>query len=235
MKRHILISVIAAIVIAAGVAGMSAFEAHVVNVTAHIENALSVIPEGLEYGTVFPQEKLNSHISVSLSESFSAMDQDRVGNVDYVIKQRPKPRPQYANLIGAEAAQKWCFDNYPETEFVPASQEWTAFLQNCYPSLCPYLSKHPDNIPAPGNDSTVAAFHDPFDPANYFYGKLLKFGPSGTTINNDPADIITIDLDVPCFQGQCAQDWSHSGWELPKDLESETFGCDLLVEVTNID
>ena len=32
----------------------------------------------------------------------------------------------------------------------------------------------------------------------------------------------------------CAQDWTHHGWELPAELESVIFGCDLWIEVTSI-
>ena len=58
MKKNIILSFIALVAVVAGVAGMAAFEAHVINVTAHIENALKVVPAGgeLTFGTVFPQE-----------------------------------------------------------------------------------------------------------------------------------------------------------------------------------
>src|SRR3989338_8563757 len=49
-----------------------AFEAHVVNVTATIENALNVPIGSIEFGTVFPQEKLDQTFDVSLSDSFLA-------------------------------------------------------------------------------------------------------------------------------------------------------------------
>ncbi len=63
--------------IIAGAAAFSAFEAHVVNVTATINNALDVPVEaqGLSFGTVFPQEKLDQNFNVSLSSSFNAQTQ----------------------------------------------------------------------------------------------------------------------------------------------------------------
>jgi len=57
-KKKILFALGAVIAIAGGIAAMSAYEAHVINVTAHIENALSVTPEEMIFGTVFPQEYL---------------------------------------------------------------------------------------------------------------------------------------------------------------------------------
>jgi len=66
----------------------AAFEAHVVNVTATIENALSVPIEAIDFGTVFPQERLDRYIDVALSQSF--IDEDRVDDVEYIIRQKPK-------------------------------------------------------------------------------------------------------------------------------------------------
>lgn len=209
----------------------AAFEAHVVNVTAKIENALFVHPESLEYGTVFPQEHLDTSFFITFSESFSERDQTRVGKVDYVVKQKPQ-----------------CMDaqgNFPQV----GEDENGNFVcpqgSTMRPLLCPYLSKHPDGIPSTGsnanNDIGVPAFHDPFATSSYAYGKLVKL-PS---IGNDPSDTWTIDLAVPCFKGACAQDWAdfvHSLnpnadpalYELDPLLEHEVFGCDLWVEVTKI-
>lgn len=67
---------------------VSGFEASIVNVTARIENALSVDTKALDFGTVFPQEYMKLPINVTLSDSFLA--EDRVDDVEYVIKQKPK-------------------------------------------------------------------------------------------------------------------------------------------------
>jgi hypothetical protein len=66
----------------------AAFEAHVINVTARIENALTVPVKFLEYGTVFPQEYLLKDLDISLSGSF--LTEDRVDDVEYFIRQKPK-------------------------------------------------------------------------------------------------------------------------------------------------
>ena len=89
------------------------------------------------------------------------------------------------------------------------------------------------------NDTAVPAFHDPFDPANFATGRIEKFG-------FDVGDTWVIDLAVPCFEGQCAQDWDDfvlnlnpaadpDEYKLPQSLESEVFGCDLWFEVTDIE
>lgn len=213
----------------------AAFEAHVVNVTATIENALYVHPQSLEYGTVFPQEHLDSSFFITFSQSFSATSQRRVGKIDYVVKQKPqcvKPNGDFVQVGEDEQDNFVC----PEGSTMR-------------PILCPYLSKHPDNIPSTGananNDIGVPAFHDPNATSSYAYGKLVKFNSSGSTIGNDPSDTWTIDLAVPCFEGMCAQDWASfvtglnpladpNAYMLDPLLEHETFGCDLWVEVTKI-
>jgi len=217
----------------------AAFEAHVINVTAQIENALFVHPQSRNFGTVFPQEYEELGIFVTFSESFSAEDQTRVGTVEYDIKQKPKPRPAYVTQVGAGPARAWCHDNYPSTPYDPNDPAWTAYLNNCYPSLCPYLSKTPDGSPAPGNDTGVPAFHDPNATSSVAHGKINKFSA-------DVGDGWVIDLAVPCFKGQCAQDWGQfvlglnpnagdpAQYELPSQLEHQVFGCDLWVEVTDI-
>ncbi len=62
MKKKVLLTLVAVAAVAIGVVGMSAFEAHVINVTAKIENALSVTPDEIEFGTVFPQEQLDREV-----------------------------------------------------------------------------------------------------------------------------------------------------------------------------
>ena len=75
-------------IVIAGAAAFSAFEAHIINVTARIENALNVPVDAIDFGTVFPQEHLEKPLAVSLSQSF--LDEDRVDDVSYFIRQKPK-------------------------------------------------------------------------------------------------------------------------------------------------
>lgn len=216
MKKKLILG-LSAILVALAVAPLfAAFEAHVINVTATIENALEV--HGLthfDFGTMFPQEyREASFFDIRTSDSFSSETQTRVLNIDYQIKQKPKPRPEFVSQKGLDAARQWCHDNVNDPNF----------LTNCYPSLCPYLSKNPQH-PEQG-DVGVSAFHDPFATSSIAYGMLKKW--------SDLGDQWVIDLDVPCFKGQCAQDWTHQGFEPDPSLNGQKFGCDLWVEVTKI-
>ena len=234
MKKSLLVIGAIAIVLAS-VPMFAAFEAHIINVTAHIENALKIIPPGdMTFGTVFPQEYHEKSFWVTTSDSFCETDQRRVVTIDYKIVQKPKCEcdlwdPQYPELC-------------PDGQHAPVGYDthecptgYTAM-----PSLCPYLSKTPaDDIAdlKPFDDQGVPAFHDPEDPANIATGTIDK--------DLDKTDQWTLDLAVPCFEEHCAQDWdefvaSHNpdvnpdDYIVPYELESEDFGCDLWIEVTNI-
>lgn len=223
MKKKILFGIGTILAVVAGVAGMAAYEAHVINVTAHIENALKVTPAsgGLVFGTVFPQEYHEKRIWITTSESFCKPDQRRVLNIDYKIVQKPKcinSAGEYAP-VGFDTHE--CPDGYTEM-----------------PSLCPYLSKTPVYIDDdPYTDYGVPAFHDPEDPLSVAVGTVNK--------DNDLSDEWIIDLAVPCFEDYCAQDWPDfvksynpdadpSLYEAIGDPEGTDFGCDLWIEVTNI-
>ena len=222
MKKKIILGLITVVVVVGGVAALSAYEAHVINITAHIENALKVIPpEDMTFGTVFPQEKMIRQLLITTSDSFCSSTQTRVSTINYKIVQKPKPRrdPMHAQCrlgsnVTLEDHRTYCHEHSED-------------LLCCYPSLCPYLSKTIiDFDPEPYNDYGVLAFHDPNDPSSIATGIINKY--------EDKEDFWLIDLDVPCFEGMCAQDWMHHGWELDPALESEIFGCDLWIEVTGI-
>src|SRR3989344_4336144 len=88
MKKKIVLGLAAAGTAVDMVPLFAAFEAHVINVTAKIENALSVPIEPINFGTVFPQEVLFRNVPVALSQSF--IDEGRVDDVSYIIRQKPK-------------------------------------------------------------------------------------------------------------------------------------------------
>ena len=108
---------------------LAAFEAHVVNVTAKIENALTVPVSEIKFGTVFPQEKLDKTFDVRLSDSFVA--ENRVDDVDYFIRQKPKC------WNGSEAEPVFGRVTHDTNgNFLCEDESFTML-----PLLCPYLSK----------------------------------------------------------------------------------------------
>jgi hypothetical protein len=219
MAKKILISIVTVAFIIGGIVAVSAFEAYVINVTAHVENALRVHSTGYNFGTVFPQESFDGTktftFNVGTSDSFCAEGQTRVLNIDYKIVRKPKPINP--------ADHQYCYDHRNDTE-KPAD-----YYTRCYPSFCPALSAHPKD------ETNDVGFDSYTNPDTVFAaGKLHKMVNIGDPIPDDRIDIWYLDLNVPCFKGQCAQEWTHQGYELDPAFESQTFGCDYWIEVTNI-
>src|SRR3989344_6490286 len=113
----------------------AAFEAHVINVTAKIENALEASTYSLDFGTVFPQGVHDKTFDIELSQSF--LDAGRFDDVEYILRQKPK-----------------CQRNDDADSSLPPFGQATEDPQNpnifvckdaanyhLMPFLCPYLSK----------------------------------------------------------------------------------------------
>lgn len=222
---------------AVGIVGMSAFEAHIINVTATIENALTVDTESVEFGTVFPQESLDYEVILALSDSFQL--EDRVDDVEYVIRQKPK--------CWSETDQAYGLVTEDAGDFVCVQSD-TADDYALLPLLCPFLSKHEITADGTGeNDSSgINAFHGPV--TGWVLADTLNTEVAGRLAKSDDDfdDIWNIDLRVPCFEGECAQDWpafvlannpevsNPADYMLPTELEHKQFGCDLWIEVGNV-
>jgi hypothetical protein len=234
----------------------AAFEAHVINVTARIENALEVPIEHLDFGTVFPQEWLGKPLAIRLSQSF--IDEGRVDDVDYFIRQKPKCGVTTLDgqtlVVGSTQTGHVMVGDNPDTPNItedwwvdcgeaPVNFDSSTHMYGVLPMLCPYISKHPDNQPE--NDDSLDSFHKPFvirDDGTIVWndtrGHLAKS-------QQDIEDNWIIDLAVPCFGGHCAQDWKSwvasvnptaDASQFVQDIKNEhkVFGCDLWVEVSGI-
>jgi hypothetical protein len=223
----------------------AAFEAHVINVTAKIENALKVDPHFLNFGTVFPQEKLEKPVNIELSDSFIA--EGRVDDVSYFIRQKPKcaittengtkfdetlatdgkthlytgtGHIKFGDDPSTPAVEESYIDCGPAPRALVASETW-----GMLPNLCPYLSKHSERL-APGGyeDGALPSFHKPWKISatssivywNDVQGHLSK-------IAQDFKDTWMIDLAVPCFGGYCAQDWEAFVHGINPDADPNEF------------
>ncbi len=85
--KKVILSITALVMVLSGVAAVSAYEAHIINVKAHVENALTVNTLEVDFGTVFPQEWLKQHRNVSLSTSAIAELGIEVGDLESVTLQ----------------------------------------------------------------------------------------------------------------------------------------------------
>jgi len=230
MKRKIILGLGAVAIVIAGIASFSAWEAHIINVTAHIENALSVETEALDFGTVFPQEYLEKSFTIALSKSF--MEEGDADDVNYVINQKTKCKlaPDYT---GSETLPMYAAVNYwANAEGVHECPEFYLPML----SLCPFLSKMP--VPEAGeyNDTGVPSYFISYQEgcmprydqtAHQAVGKLAKS-------QQDTVDTWTVDLKVPPVKGYVGQDWPASCAEWTVEKDSQDYGCDLWIEVTGI-
>lgn len=233
MKKILLtLGVLGAVVVALPM--FSAFEAHVVNVTARIENALAVSTKHIDFGTVFPQEHLDKPLTVQLSGSF--MTEPDADDVEYFIRQKPKcgvtSRDGQVLVEGSTATGHVVLGDNQATEEVETY--WidcgeapvevpVDHVYGVLPSLCEYISKEgPDE-----NDGDTASFHKPWvivegdNPdtvaveTSYIDwldtpGRLAKSDvDTEDQTEGDTVDNWTIDLAVPCFGDHCAQDWAE--------------------------
>ena len=216
--KKILTIILAMFAIIISVPLFAAFEAHVINVTAHIENGLEVTSNELEFGTVIPQEYLEKNFTIQLSDSFMAAPE--LEAIDYQILQMPKPIWPKTELCDAhiptiEVARKYCIQQ-PNDSYC------------CYPSLCPFLSKT-DADPEDSNDIGVPSYYQgdkcvDKNGREYAVGRL-------TRAQNDIADEWTIDLKVPPVEGFVGLDWPDT---CPAIEAEDDYGCDLWIEVTNV-
>lgn len=187
---------------AIGIVFLASIQVSAGNTKSYIDVEISVTPNKLPFGTVFPEEVLLKPITLSLSESYKTGG--KVEEVEYSIIQKAKPKKSWDKA--------YCENNPNDTI-------------RCYPSLCPYLSKTPDNSPA--NDTGVPAFHDPSLPSSIAHGVLNQ--------KTDDEDKWILDLHVPCFKGECAQDnIVPKEYEADPNLEGKQFACDLSLVIDKV-
>ncbi|GEM_PF-1154982 len=259
MKKILLgLSLLASVIVV--LPGLAAFEAHVINVTATIENTLQASTYSLDFGTVFPQEKFEKIFDVSLSQSFEQAG--RFDDVEYVLRQKPKCQLNAAGALVIPSLSSFGQATEDgEGNFVCKDE----VNYDLMPFLCPYLSKAeitadglvPENDMTeitPGHTGPLASFHGPLllapAPGGWNLGTTLAYQLAGRLAKseNDHSDRWNIDLKVPCFTGNhCAQDWASfvaandgdnnanpNDYIQPIENEHKLFGCDLWVEVTHL-
>lgn len=240
--KKLLITFIASAAVVVALPMFAAFEAHVVNVTATIENALSVPMEqgGIAFGTVFPQEVLEKTFDVSLSSSFIA--ENRVDDVDYFLRQKPK----------CQVTPEFLAQNPSAPQFAQVSEnvDGVFVCPNGYtimPLLCPYLSKHEITTDGQGeNDGEgINSFHGLPGIWNMAAAQLYDVVGHLAKSQGDSTDTWNIDLHTPCFQGECAQDWASfvlhenadanpTAYQADPLNKGKMYGCDLWLEVKGI-
>lgn len=223
--KKILLGLGATLAVVAGVAAMSAYEAHIINVTATIENTLTVPASLIEFGTVFPQEYQESSFNIGLSQSFLDKNQLRKGDVQYKIEQKPK-----------------CIDDTTKEHVLCVVNEVGACVcpegTTPMPDLCRFLSKMcvecdgDVGVPSYYNSGTKTCL----EPSSHIAtGYLAKCHPDHVICpTGDTVDCWKVDLKVPPVAGSVGQDWPASCASYTVPTDGAEYGCDLWVEVTYI-
>ena len=227
MKKAILV-VAALLMVVSGIAAVSAYEAHLINVTAHVENALTVDTAKIEFGTVFPQEWLIKDRVIALSTSANAtlgeaegdlLDVDYTVWAEYKIKETGDPATYYIWM------GEWLWVGIDATEPVTDLSDWNQ------------VGSQPDSNFA--NDGTAG------EPAG---AMAVETTCTGTLDAGNKEDTLRVMLLAPCFHGDYNADtdtkatwWPEpesAAWPLlPQGLLGDLgvdLGLDLKIQVTDI-
>lgn len=111
--KKVLLVLVALVLVLSGVAMVSAYEAHIINVKAHVENAMSVSVSRFYFGTVFPEEFFVKNFNVGTSGSFCSATQggraSMVNTIDYQIwaEWKVKTDPDGVPNSGDETYYEW--------------------------------------------------------------------------------------------------------------------------------
>jgi hypothetical protein len=244
LKKAILI-VAALMLVASGVAAVSAYEAHVINVKAHVENALEVGIQGepteINFGVMFPEEWNKIKRRIGLSTSAEDELGTEVGDLTRVefklfaewkaIPQDPAPTP------------------YPEPVVDIGNVDYYAWIGEWLWVAYPAATQNPGVPMADPSEWTNVGSA----PA----GMAKEIG-DGTavyqlpTAAGDYAEFLDVLFLAPCFEGYYNEhtdikpDWWPTKWATPGPwpliLKGDArwipagvdLGCDLKVQVVNI-
>jgi hypothetical protein len=247
MKKAILI-VAALVLVLSGVAAVSAYEAHVINVRAKVENCLELPTMKLNYGTVFPEEWLTKEFQVKHSSSFCEFEQGgrrasgtNVDAIDYEVwVQRkkvetppPVPYPDPVETINGVDYYYWLGDAL----YMGIFEELPIDPNLKYPEGASGhgaagVLKRVTNNPGPQPDQPILVAT----------GTITKPAYGAP---NDWYDMIVIGLDVPVFEGY----WNEltdvplkpSGFDKPtvvlkgpRNVQHIILGVDVVIQVTRI-
>ena len=246
MKKLLLV-LGALVIVFSGVAMVSAYEAHTINVKAKVENALNVPTEEIDFGTVFPEEWITKAFKVKHSESFCEVYQGgrlqqgtHVDAINYQVWVVRKPVPQVPlpdpypdpvdNISGVDyyywlgdALYIGIFDMLEPLDILPAKK---------YPLAAGGELIHVTNLTAPAPTAPVLVLSD----------NITKPDLGADDLH---FDTIVVGLDVPVFEGYynptTDPEPKPSGLNDPtvtltgeRNVQGIVLGADIVIQVTNI-
>jgi hypothetical protein len=177
----------------------------------------------------------NNSLGVFLDDVSVTLSSEQ-GLVDYYIRQKPKCQLKPGTDVKYKLEEFGLVKEVGNT-FVCEDSEHYQIM----PLLCPYLSKH--EVDSAGNViGGIGAFHG--QPGAWTPDTAKQYDANGSlsAADKNTQDTWNIDLAVPCFTGQCAQDWPDfvhannpladpAAYTLNPSDEGKVFGCDLWVDI----
>lgn len=249
MKKIVLIAS-ALLMVLSGVAAVSAYEAHTINVTAHVENAMTVNTAAIEFGTRFPEEWATEHRTVRLSDSAQAA-------IGVPTEDPPAPAPAGSlQSVDVTVYAEWKLIPAGTTPYpVPVVQDTSGATPVDYYAWlgeCLYVAFGPQNIDVPGFLAAGGAVVGPAP-----VGGPPGAKATGLSQNFDGVTIVElyVGLDTPVFHDAVnpitdmlqpdgtyilkPSGLDHPTWEIPHDdirdlLGGVDMGVDLKIQVTAI-
>jgi len=242
--KKLLLVLGALVMTVSGVAMVSAYEAHTVNVRAKVENALHLDRAVMDFGTVFPEEWFTEGFKVIRSTSFCEVTQggrtgygDMVDAIDYEVwvvrkpveSPPPEPYPNPVEDIDGVNYYYWLGDALYIGIF------------NYGTPLDPALM-YPDDADISGHGALGVLKHVTTSTAPILTGTITK---SEYGAPNEWYDNIVVGLDVPVF----ASHWNQltdvpikpSGRNGPtlkltgdRNVQGIVLGADIVIQVTRI-
>lgn len=211
--------VVALMLVVSGVAAVSAYEAHTINVTAHVENAMKLMGVGSgpdyhwDFGTVFPEEWLLKEFTVGMSDSFCNENQWRMTKINYSVWVDLKPDDGNggyypwlgdALYIGVDTVKDWPNTAEPPGDLLPVGSGTPPILV-----VSDNLSKFKNQV-GDQTDNIIIGLDVPVFEG--YYNQLTDPTPKPSHLNA-PTVILSGDRNVP---------------------EGITLGADIIIQVTSI-
>jgi hypothetical protein len=228
--RKVILILAALTMVISGVAAVSAYEAHVINVTAHVENALDVDTSAIEFGTVFPEEWLIETRDIALSESANTALVANGGDVENVTY---------------EVWAEWKVDVQDPINHIP-DEVIGGIDHYAWLGYWLWVGINPPNPSGSSLDSGWVNVGTP--PSHTDYAKKVVDGSGtavGGTLTDDTADPLKVMLLAPVFHtyynsytDEKPDWWPLDVWEankLPAQYaDGWDGGVDLKIQVTGV-
>ena len=226
--KKVLLVLGALVMVISGVAAVSAYEAHLINVTAHVETALAVDVKPIKFGTTFPEEWFTRDLSITTSISFCEDTQTRVGDIYFKVYAAWKPIPgtdpvEYYNWLGDAIYLGFYSDQVPPDNILASDLMCVGPAPASQPGFKPAMG---------GAELLVAKFALPPDESWLVIGLDVPvfegYWNEHSDVATKPSGLSGPSMVIPkkLLTGADNPAWDPNGTDL---------GMDIIIQITNIE